>query len=602
MALRAAVANGNWSSPSTWNRGILPAAGDVVASNGFNVTIDQDVNVDSITNAATSPVTAVPIMTGYTTPSGIASSSSIYSAGYEPWRAFDGTTSSSWITASGQSTGWLAYEFSIAKIITSYTLAGTPAPTAFPKDWTFEGWNGSSWIVLHTVTGNTNTSTYTGTFANTTAYIKYRINITLNNGFTNYVSISELYLYENNTYTSTTTAGGTFILNSGVTVTCTNTGDGIYNAVGFVCLDYTAASGTSTINANIRGRDGTTVFCVRKSGAGTLNINGTLKGLFSSNSNGGALQITGTGTVTITGNIQDPSNGGQTVQVDATTTLNIVGSITGGYYNGQQTVKINTANCIINITGNILAGGGGATGWTTAALQTNAANTIINISGNIDATNGNSASKYGIVIAGANNTINHTGNIIGSSDNVLGGLAFLTTQVVYYNQIGYVRASMSSPGFSSTNTTSVNILSGPFICSPSGVFPLSVFRMHYKITALSYFEFRDSSTNGALPPAASAPATRLVSPDTVVDAPIPANVRNGVTYALGSQTGTLKVPLPSQVSKGIQTDNTVGTAALTPEDVWNALTSSMTTPGSIGNRLKNTSTVETTGDQIASLL
>ena len=65
-------------------------------------------------------------------------------------------------------------------------------------------------------------------------------------------------------------------------------------------------------------------------------------------------------------------------------------------------------------------------------------------------------------------------------------------------------------------------------------------------------------------------------------------------------TGTLNVPLPSQVLAGIPVDNTVGTLLMSPADFWNYLISSGFTAGSIGDRLQNTSTVATTGAQIAS--
>lgn len=595
MALRVAIASGNWSNPATWNAGLKPVAGDIAASNGFTVTIDENCNVDLITNTIQSPVKATPNMTGYTTPSGIVTASSENTGGRNVWLAFDGNGGTIGQLGVGGA-GWLAYEFPTPIVINAYSwVAGGNEQ---PSNWTFEGWNGSSWVVLHTVTGGA--ASYTSPLiGNNTAYIKYRINVSLA-----YLSAARPLWYEINLFEKgseiSSVAGGGFILNSGVTVTCTNTGDGIYNAVGFICVDYTAASGTSTINANIRGRDGTSVFCVRKSGAGTLNINGTLRGLFSTNANGGALQITGTGTVTITGNISDPSNGGQTVQVDATSTLNIIGSVTSGPYNSQQTVKVNAANCIINITGNLFVGGSGVAGWTAVVLQTNASNITINLSGDIDATNGNSVSKFGLVTAGANNTVNHTGNIIGSSDNVGGGTAFSTSQVIYYNQIGYIKASMAGAGFNSTSASAINILTGPFISSPSGIQPLSISRMHYRRTMGSYFEFRDNSTNGALPPAASAPATRLVAPDTVVDAPIPSNVRFGISYALGSQIGTMKVPVAGAVMFGVAVDNTVGTALLSAAQVWNYLRNDISVSGSIGDRLKNCATVESTGSQIAS--
>ena len=50
MATIRAVANGNWSSTSTWNGGVVPGNGDTVYSNGWNVTINQDINIGGANN------------------------------------------------------------------------------------------------------------------------------------------------------------------------------------------------------------------------------------------------------------------------------------------------------------------------------------------------------------------------------------------------------------------------------------------------------------------------------------------------------------------------------------------------------------------------
>ena len=50
MAIRWAVANGNWSNTATWNGGTLPASNDDVFSNNFTVTIDQDITAISLRN------------------------------------------------------------------------------------------------------------------------------------------------------------------------------------------------------------------------------------------------------------------------------------------------------------------------------------------------------------------------------------------------------------------------------------------------------------------------------------------------------------------------------------------------------------------------
>jgi hypothetical protein len=90
--------------------------------------------------------------------------------------------------------------------------------------------------------------------------------------------------------------------------------------------------------------------------------------------------------------------------------------------------------------------------------------------------------------------------------------------------------------------------------------------------------------------------------DIAGQVPAQSDVRFGVTYQSGSKTGTAYIPAASSVGFGVPVDNTTGTAALTPASVWDAATSSLTTSGSIGERLKNASTVDTTGDQLAALL
>lgn len=50
MAIRYAVASGNWSNPAIWDGGTLPGAGDDVYCNSRIVTIDQNITVNSLRN------------------------------------------------------------------------------------------------------------------------------------------------------------------------------------------------------------------------------------------------------------------------------------------------------------------------------------------------------------------------------------------------------------------------------------------------------------------------------------------------------------------------------------------------------------------------
>ena len=227
MGLRVAVANGNWSNPSTWEGGIIPTAVDVAATNGFVVNIDQDITVEGLTNVTHYP-SAIPPMTIYDAPGGIVTSSGKYDSSeqYAPWKAFNfsSVTSDAWIHTSGVPIGWLAYEFKNPKVINQYNILGpySNGLSFMARDWTFEGWNGSSWIVLHTVTGNTAIS-YIGTFTNTVAYKKYRINITANNG-TDITSIHTMYMGLSTDPTTTSVSNGNFTVSPGRNITCTQIG------------------------------------------------------------------------------------------------------------------------------------------------------------------------------------------------------------------------------------------------------------------------------------------------------------------------------------------------------------------------------------------
>lgn len=145
----------------------------------------------------------IPAMTSNTTPSGIASASSINSAAYDAWKAFDkADTTNGWMSSTGIISGWLAYEFSETKLITEYTLkCNTATPQRMPKNWTLEGSN-DNFTTFDILDSRTNEASWVDTqireysFKNTKKYKNYRINITANNGATDFVCIGEMALFE----------------------------------------------------------------------------------------------------------------------------------------------------------------------------------------------------------------------------------------------------------------------------------------------------------------------------------------------------------------------------------------------------------------------
>jgi hypothetical protein len=331
------------------------------------------------------------------------------------------------------------------------------------------------------------------------------------------------------------------------------------------------------------------------------------------------------------------SGGGFVVNINGLTITASVSIGSNGLSNNVNciTVNLNGSDTCTIVTGAITSGDVFANGIVLAGTG------ILNIT--CSTSTGQNASTGRGVVNNSSGTINFTGTPIGGTQGA--GLANASTGTVYITgvpvgfsgpQVGgpavtngagslYITGGATSgdkqPGVSSSSNgyikiigpvisngvaavvssggNAINILTGPFISSPNGVLPISIFRMHYEITSNSYYEFRDSSTNGA----GTAPPTKLVAPNTAVDSPNPVDVRNGVVYAFNTLTGTLVVPNPANVASGVPTDNTVGTAALTPADFWDYLTSGAT-PGSMGARVAaiptNPASVESTGAQIAS--
>jgi hypothetical protein len=145
----------------------------------------------------------IPKMTGYTTPSGTVSASNEYPlTAYEAWHSFDMDATTDWQTQGIMpSNQWLEYEFSTAKTITKYGIAIRGTGGISPKDWTFEGYNGSSWDVLDTRAGYT--WQYDGMYrewpiSNTTPYTRYRIHATTANSTE--LGLRQLSMMETATY------------------------------------------------------------------------------------------------------------------------------------------------------------------------------------------------------------------------------------------------------------------------------------------------------------------------------------------------------------------------------------------------------------------
>jgi len=427
-----------------------------------------------------------------------------------------------------------------------------------------------------------------------------------------------------NTSAAGITAGGTFTFNtSGVTADISDTII-MGNVASFILV--TASSGLVTLNMpnavvngiavaftstmiTYSGNCNLIINCIRfigsstpnnfavymliKTSTGDFTFNGNLEGRVSAASNphsiilqslssniinGNIISgiIISSGSLNVTGNVSGASSLSKTqpgISNTSTGTINIIGNVTGG--SNFQTFGINTNNGVINITGNVTGGFGAQS---IHGILFNGG--TLNITGNVIGGT-STATANGILSAGG--IINITGNIQGGGTTSNNG--GVSTSLTVLNHIGScIASSFVSAIFATPNSTTT--LTGPFLRNGSVVANAC---QSFRLNALynPYFEFRKSDN------------TDVIYAEQGFGFPTELDVRDGTSYASGLYTGTLAVPLPSNVRVGIATDDTVGTADLTAEDMWNYLTSNTFASGSMGERMKNVSTVASTGAQIA---
>ena len=553
MATRFAIGNGNWSNTAIWDNGALPLNDDVIFANGFTVTLDQDITVGSLRNPVSNvylPDMPIPLMTGNTQPSGVAFAGQNTSTAYQ---VFDYTTSTFWSSGNSLTDNYVGYQFPVGKTIKRYFFHRVNTNQS-PQSWVFEGSNDDiTYDALETVTANVAYTRYTsGILANTTSYTYYRLRITaVKSGTLSY--LYNLEMTENVGTVYGTTTGGKYVVPNTLSGSrnIVQTGDGIICGASIV-LETNNTTG-NTVNFNISGT-------------------GLILNQFNQPTSyqGYLINILGNGTVNFNSNVYG------TQQDNVTNTAGMIG--------------IN-ANATVNINGNVyLAKGSVSSNNLTIQLVATTSNSaILNINGDVVGTN---FSANSAILLNSTATINVTGNLIsnvspciitpvsnaftGGSGNInLVGTATLTNTnsqpcIITRNTLVTITGNVVNKGYTSAIWGN---------------------KVRWTNIGVPYWIFQD--TTGA---------DIALSSGTISGSyPLESDVRDGVTYATSPvKTGTCAVPLPQYVSQGVPVDATVGTGYIDAVAVWNILTSTITTNSSIGERLKVASTVETTGDQLAS--
>lgn len=619
--LRAAIASGNWDSPSTWNDGEIPGVNDVVALNDYNVTVNQDINVYQLTNFQLfyTNYNSFRLMTFNTEPEGVAESS------FNDFRNYYPFSTSGFQLDIGTSVAnplWYSFEYPNQEpiVISRYQFSALGNHQFDARDFNLQGWNATTEL-WEDLDSQVNQTTYGGTYtsgilSNITAYYKYRIiifQVRFGNGT---CRLWNIRFYEKNTYygTSTIPRGSVNVPESrNITI-----GAGNLRCTSFNTLMTMSSSSGSVVNFNgnieppYTGADN--VNTVEITGTGTYNFTGeTVAGLNYNNQNGNSIKVSQPCILNFYGTVYSNSRNGYSsagihvVGTASGSTINIFGDVEGA--GGLSNAAINIYSSVnLNVYGNVYGtrlpniqyGSGGI------YCSNSGANIVIvgNVIGSsFEGSGGNQGLRMGMLVNSAN-SVEITGNIISGGFWTFNPgqrfYAVFVNAVPNLSIVGTIQASTGESGLITTTSPASfespffynHQLSGPFISGPTGLAPFRAGGFKLISNIGNSYQFRDLNLN----------TTSMVSPDILVDLPPPSDVRQGRSYGSGNYVGEIAIPPVNRVSLGVPVDNTVGTAVLTGADVWNVQTSALTVAGSVGIRLKNVATIAMVGAQLEASL
>lgn len=338
-------------------------------------------------------------------------------------------------------------------------------------------------------------------------------------------------------------------------------------------LASTAFAITIDQDINVQGlRLTTTNGVFTASGNTTRNI--TLNSSTAFGTNGSflnILSITNTGVTNINTHMPVLGTNQNNIRItcsNTTVNINLLSPALGSSNTNGNPFLIDCTNTIINFNGDISSSAGQ---FRTINYSSASSNTTLNFTGNIYAST--TSGGQSITIAGTSNTLNFTGTFVGNNNPIIN----TTTGTGNININGIIQSGTAIPII--TDTTVLTVTASGVITNINDIpaFACKYFRL--KNSAETQWTYQTQVLNQN---------KTMYSNATGIGMPLASNVRNGITYGDASQySGTMIVPTPSDVRVNVPTDNTVGTASLTAEDMWNKLTSEITTSGSIGKLLKD---------------
>ena len=339
--------------------------------------------------------------------------------------------------------------------------------------------------------------------------------------------------------------------------------------------DYASTAFAITLNQDI------TVLGLRfTSGSGVINITGSTNRTMnltaidaftysaSNPINSSYIVITNTATTNINAYfpLTNTNSGTKTINCNGNAgTVNIVAT-DGLLYNGDGSTRTSqpilfgatSSNQTVNITGNLVSNALYQYFLTMAGT-----NNTVNFVGDIGTSSSNNSQANFNMSGGTNCTLNVTGTIIGNGSQCI----FVSTNTTVKININGIIQGLSNGNLIESTSTGLVTFSGA-VTNLNGfeVFYCKYLRLKNGVETQRTYQTQVLNQNKT-----------MYSSATGIGMPSTTNVRNGVTYGAASQfTGSMIVPTPSDVRVNVPTDNTVGTADLTAEDIWNKLTSEIT--------------------------
>ena len=369
--------------------------------------------------------------------------------------------------------------------------------------------------------------------------------------------------------------GGSFISTNGISITASRASFGVSAGTLSSALLVTG-SHTVYLSGSVRGGAANNIRGIQIVNNGNLYVTGSVTGgtvaslAYGIYNNAGRLEVLGN----IFGGADTTAHG---VALANGTTI-----ITGNLYGSANAAPIFTINQpgsgSLTVIGNTIISTT-TIGQATAVYVAGAG--IINFIGNIQAHN-----VAGIAMLNVS-TVNMTGSLTAG----FGAAGISSTVASTINVSGSIVASNGFPGISSTSTTATVRVTGPLISSQNNINPIFSPRIQLISTSTPTYTIETDTF-----------PREVTFYDVAYTSSLPAtiNVRSGSTYGGSNEfSGSMIIPSASNVRYGVPLDVTTGSATLTPQDIFDYAVSSLTGSNTIGSRLQNISTVQTTAATIA---